>query len=64
MCNKDIIGLHWVWASDFLVDADYCYQFQTTIANQVSFFFYRLVKFLPFLDLNCINMVQIYYEIH
>lgn len=37
MCNKDIIGLHWVWASDFLVDADYCFQFQTTIANQVSF---------------------------
>lgn len=61
MCNKDIIGLHWVWASDFLVDADYCFQFQTTIAFH---FFYRLVKFLPFLDLNCINMAQMYYEIH
>lgn len=64
MCNKDIIGLRWIWASDFLVDADYCFQFQT-IPSQIKFhFFYRLVNFLPFLDLNCINMVQIYYEIH
>lgn len=35
------------------------------LPSQIKFhFFYRLVKFLPFLDLNCINMVQIYYEIH
>lgn len=25
MCNKDIIGLYWVWVSDFLVDVDYCF---------------------------------------